>query len=175
MRGSNILGRFDDKYEVKSNRHGISQDLQRPVGQSVNWHMFNPTASVVDPIYDVGDSTGGRVWDAPIVIPVVNAYVFQSEMHQNDRGFYTIDTLRLFINYDDVVRYIPSLDADPDQRVKDRVDFRGQMYTPNRVFPRGQISMDYTMLTVDLTQVKDEEMVNDVLTASQIIYPEDDV
>jgi len=36
------------------------------------------------------------------------------------------------------------------------------MYTPNRIFPKGQVNMDYTMLTVDLTQVKPEEQVNDI-------------
>ena len=83
-------------------------------------------------------------------------------MYQNDRGLYTVDTLRLFINYDDVIRFIPTLDSQPDTHLKDRVEYRGQIYAPNRVFPKGQINMDYTVLTVDLTQVKPEEIVNDI-------------
>jgi hypothetical protein len=154
-------------------RKGTSRDLQRPVGQFVEWYLYNPDETNVDQVYDVGAPTGGRVWNAPVRLPVVNAYVFQSEMYQNDRGFYTVDTLRLFVNYDDVIRFIPTLDSDPDARIKDRVKFRSQTYVPNRVFPRGQIDMDYMMLMVDLTQVKDEEMVNDVFTPSEIIYPED--
>ena len=162
MRGSNSIGRFDQEFEVKSIRHGISQDLQRPVGQNVQWFVYDEAATTVDDIYDVGSPDGGRVWKAPFELPVINAYVFQNEMYQNDRGFYTVDTLRLFINYDDVIRHIPTLDSEPDQHLKDRVEFRGQLYSPNRVFPRGQIQLEYMALTVDLTQVKSEEQVNDI-------------
>lgn len=161
MRGGNVLGRFDSEFEVKSIRSGITQDLQRPVGQIVQWFLYDESQSTVDPIYDVGAQTGGRVWLKPFDLPVVNAYVFQNEIYQNDRGFYAVDTLRLFVNYDDVVRFIPTLDSDPDRHIKDRVVFRGQIYTANRIFPRGQINYDYMVLTVDLTQVKPEEQVND--------------
>ena len=162
MRGRNTLGRFDPELEVKSIRHGVTQDLQAPVGQFVGWRVFNPEATVTDEIYDVGSSTGGRVFNRAINMPVVNAYVYQNELFQNDRGFYTVDTLRLWVNYDDIVRFLPTLDADPDRHLKDRVEFRGQMYVPTRVFPRGQINMDYMMLMVDLSQVKPEEQVNDI-------------
>lgn len=162
MRGSNVLGRFDPEYEIKSIRSGISQDLQRPVGQSVLWRVYDETAVVVDDTYDIGSRAAGRSWKAAINLPVVNAYIFQNEMYQNDRGFYTVDTLRLFVNYDDVTRYLPDLDANPDQHLKDRIEFRDQTYVPNRVFPRGQVQMDYAILTVDLTQVKPEEMINDI-------------
>ena len=161
MRGGNVLGRFDPEFETTSIRSGITQDLQRPVGQHVSWMLFNAAASTTDEIYDVGAQTGGRVWDPPFELPVVNAYVFQNEIYQNDRGFYAVDTLRLFINYDDVVRFIPDLTDDPDKHIKDRAIFRDQIYAANRIFPRGQINYDYMVLTVDLTQVKPEEQVND--------------
>ena len=162
MRGSNTVGRFDPEYEVKSIRAGITQDLQRPVGQEVLWYLFDSVATKGDPVYDVGASDGGRVWKKPFSMPVINAYIFQNEMYPNDRGMYTVDTLRLFINYDDVNRLLPTLDSQPDVHLKDRIGLRGQMYAPNRVFPKGQINLDYMALTVDLTQVKDEEMVNDI-------------
>lgn len=162
MRGSNVLGRFTSEFEVKSIREGIAQDLQATVGQDVLWRLFDTAATVIDDVYDVGASSGGRSWKKGFALPVVNAYVFQNEMYQNDRGLYTVDTLRLFINYDDVIRFIPTLDSQPDTHLKDRVEYRGQMYAPNRVFPKGQINMDYTVLTVDLTQVKPEETVNDI-------------
>jgi hypothetical protein len=162
MRGNNVIGRFDQELEVKSIRHGITQDLQVPTGQTVDWYRFDSAATTVDRIYDVGSSTGGRKWKKPFTLPVVNAYVFQNEIYQNDRGFYAVDTLRLFVNYDDVIRFIPTLDSDPDQHIKDRCKFRGQMYMANRIFPRGQVQYDYVVLTVDLTQVKTEEQVNDI-------------
>ena len=163
MRGTNPLGRFDAEYEVKSIRAGISRDLQVPVGQSVKWYFYDSVSSQSDPIYDVGSNDGGRVWLDPITVPVVNAFIYQAEQFQNDRGFYTVDTLRIVINYDDVLRYIPSLDIQPDIHLLDRVEFRGSLYTPNRVFPKGQIGYEYMGLLVEATQVKPEEQVNDIL------------
>lgn len=162
MRGGNVLGRFDPEYEIKSIRAGISQDLQRPVGQSVRWRLYDDTATEVDDVYDIGSRAAGRSWKAPITLPVINAYVFQNEQYFNDRGLYMVDTLRLYVNYDDVIRHLPTLDASPDVHIKDRVEFRDQTYVPNRIFPRGQVTWDYMALMVDLTQVKPEEMINDI-------------
>lgn len=161
MRGTHPMGRFDAEYEVKSMRRGISRDLQVPAGQTVNWYFYDPVASESDPVYDVGSNEGGRVWKDPIAVPVVNAFIYQADQYQNDRGFYTVDTLRVVINYDDVIRFIPSLDAQPDIHLLDRVEFRGTLYTPNRIFPKGQIGYEYMGLLVEATQVKPEESVND--------------
>lgn len=162
MRGSNIIGRFDSEMEVKSIRHGINQDLQRPVGQFVLWFPFDATETVTDDVYDVGAQSGGRAFAKPFMVPVVNAYVYQDELFDNDRGFYQVDTLRLWVNFDDIAVLLPNLDNNPDAYLRDRVEFRGQRYVPNRVLPRGQVDYDYMVLMVDCTQVKPEEEVNDV-------------
>lgn len=161
MRGTHALGRFDAEYEVKSIRTGISRDLGRPVGQFVDWYRYDTVNSASDPVYDVGSNSTGRVWHAPVRIPVVNAFTFQANQFQNDRGFYTVDTLRIVINYDDVIRFIPSLDEAPDQHLLDRIFYRDQFFTPNRVFPKGQIGYEFMGLLVEATQVKPEEQVND--------------
>lgn len=162
MRGTNALGRFDAEYEVKSIRAGISRDLQIPVGQYVEWYLYDATASDADPVYDVGASSGGRVWKSPFRIPVVNSMIYQSQQFQNDRGFYTVDTLRIVINYDDVVRFIPTLEIQPDTHLLDRIGYRGQLFVPNRVYPKGQIGFEYMGMLVEGTQVKPEEQVNDI-------------
>lgn len=162
MRGSNVIGRFDPEMEVKSIRHGINQDLQVPVGQSVLWWKFDASATTTDDVYDVGSPSGGRAFMSPLTVPVVNAYIFQDQLFDNDRGFYQVDTLRMWINFNDIAVLLPDLEANPDTHLRDRVEFRGQRYTPTRVFPRGQVDYDYMVLMVDCTQVKPEEEVNDV-------------
>lgn len=162
MRGSNVVGRFDPELEVKLIRQGINQDLQVPVGQSVLWMRFDAAATTTDDVYDVGSPSGGRVFMKPLVVPVVNAYVYQDELFDNDRGFYQVDTLRLWVNYNDIAVLLPTLESNPDNHLRDRIQFRGQRYTPNRVLPRGQVDYDYMVLMVDCTQVKPEEEVNDV-------------
>jgi hypothetical protein len=171
MRGTHGIGRFDPEYEVKSIRSGISRDLQVPAGQFVLWQVFDPQASAADPVYATGGTDGGRVFAAAVKMPVINAFIYQGEQYMNQRGFYTVDTLRLIINYDDVIRYLPSLDRNPDQHLKDRIVFRGSMFQPTMVFPKGQIGYDYMGLTVDATQVKTEEQVYDTYQES-VLEPE---
>lgn len=162
MRGGNALGRFDAEYETHSIWDGISRELARPVGQDVKWYRYSDSESTVHPVYDVGSPTGGRVFRDPITFPVTNAYVTQGQQFDNDRGMYMVDIMRLFINYEDVMREFPSLLTAPDEFIKDRIIFRGQAYVPNRVNPRGQVAYDYMTLTIDLIQVKPEESYNDV-------------
>jgi hypothetical protein len=176
MRGSNVIGRFDPELEVKSIRTGINQDLQVPVGQSVLWRRFDASSTSTDDVYDVGSPSGGRVFKKPFIVPVVNAYVYQDELFDNDRGFYQIDTLRLWVNFNDIAVLLPNLDNNPDDYLRDRVEFRGQRYVPNRVLPRGQVDYDYMVLMVDCTQVKPEEEVNDIYTAfdpdNEYVWPQ---
>jgi len=161
VRGNNALGRFDGEFETHSIWDGISRDLQRPVGQRVFWYRYDPTQTEVHPVYDVGSPDGGRAYKAPVALPVINALVTQGQQFDNDRGLYMVDVLRLFVNYDDVQRELPGLTTNPDIYIKDRVIFRNGVYAPNRINPRGQVGYDYMTLTVDLVQLKPEELYND--------------
>jgi hypothetical protein len=49
-------GRFDTDYETKDIHDAITKDLTNPVGTSVQWYVWNNTATDVDPIYDVGSN-----------------------------------------------------------------------------------------------------------------------
>jgi hypothetical protein len=49
-------GRFDTDFETSEIHDGITKDLTNPVGTSVQWFVWNGTATNVDPIYDVGSN-----------------------------------------------------------------------------------------------------------------------
>lgn len=168
MRGIRAMGRFDPEFEVKSIRAGITRDLQIPAGQWVLWQVFDPEASQADPVYSTGNDQVGRVFKPAVRVPVVNAFIYQGEQFMNQRGFYTVDTLRLVINFDDVIRFLPGLDSHPDAHLKDRIIFRNEMFQPTRVFPKGQIGYEYMGLTVDAAQVKVEEQVYDTYEESPV-------
>lgn len=162
MRGQDPLGRFTPEYEVWSIKYGIAQDLQVPAGQSILWYRYDPYSTVVDPVYDVGDSSGGRRWVEPFEVPVINAYIAQGETYQNERGLYTVDQLTIVINLRDVERLLPDLITDPDLRLRDRLGFRDEVFEVTRIYPKGQVRYHYTALRIDAVQVKPGEIVNDV-------------
>ena len=79
----------------------------------------------------------------------------------NQRGFYVADTLRLVINVGDAQRLLPSLITDSNQHIKDRIVYRGQVWIPTRVLPRGSFGYRWAVVTVDCNQMNPEELVND--------------
>jgi capsid protein len=59
------------------------------------------------------------------------------------------------------MQLLPSLVAEPSGHIKDRIIFRGQVFVPTRVLPRGSFGYNYAVLTVDCNQVNSDELVND--------------
>jgi hypothetical protein len=175
MRGENRQGRFSIPYEHQSIISGTSTELVHTVGTSVQWWIYDQGNSVIDPIYDVGSSSGtGRLWKTPLTIPVVNAHLEQGVTVQNDRGFYNTDQLTIIINVDVIedrlnfyganANNIPELgnvEVNPDAYLRDRIVFRDEVFTPVRVLPEGIIQNNYTLLRIQCNQVNPEELVND--------------
>jgi hypothetical protein len=173
MRGERVEGRFNVQHERGSIISGTSKEVVRTVGYDIEWWFYSSSTSVVDPIYDVGNNSGGRRWDGPHAIPVVNAALFQGVTVQGDRGFYNTDVLRVTINMDVIdgsslsgsdsqiipeLRYLPT---NPDSYLRDRIIFRNQVFTPKQIFAKGIITDDYTLFSIDCNQVNAEEMIND--------------
>jgi hypothetical protein len=188
MRGGNEAAdrhtRFGLDYETKSMYEGIAEDLGGTIGVTVDWFRWNNAyftenvTEIVDDIYDVGSSTEGegRRWVAPIKMPAVMAQLIRSTNTMNERGFYVTDTLRLVINGGDAIRLLPSLVGDdPNQHIRDRLIYRGQVFTPTRVLPRGSFGYRWTVVTVDCNEVNPEELVNDPQFQRFALYPAKDL
>jgi hypothetical protein len=183
MRGQKIQGRFDMDYESKSMYESIAEDLGGTVGVEVDWfrwqdyYLENNYADVVDDIYDVSNSgTGkGKRWMLPFKMPVVMAQLIRGTNIMNERGYYVADTLRLVMNVGDVQRMMPDMITDPNKHIKDRVLYRGGVFVPTRVIPRGSFGNRWAVVTVDCNQVNPEELVNDpqfqTLAAPSIVDP----
>lgn len=169
MRGLKLQGRFSIDYESKSMKEGISEDLGKPVGQKVDWfrwqeyYLTENYENIVDDIYDVSSSvaSAGRRWMLPFKMPVVMAQVIRGTNVMNERGFYVTDTLRLVVNVGEVERLLPSLLTESNAHIKDRIVYRGGVYVPTRVLPRGAYEYEWAVVTIDCNQVNSEELVND--------------
>lgn len=169
MRGNRVEGRFKIDFETMSMDEGMVDELRLPVGTTVDWWLWNPAAldsnylSYVDPIYDVSNQTEnlGRRWDEPFDMPVILAQQIRGQNVMNERGFYTVDTLRLVIAVDDINRLVPDIIPNPNAHIKDRIIFQNGVFVPTRVNPRGRYKERYSVVTIDCNQVNSEELVND--------------
>ena len=148
---------------------GITEDLGGTVGTEVDWWQWSDSyleanyTDIVDDVYDVSSSVigKGRIWQSPIKVPVVMAQLIRSTNVMNERGFYVSDTLRLVINIDTIVEYVPDVLANPSNHIKDRIIYRGEVFVPTRVLPRGAFGFRYAVATIDCNQMNSEELVND--------------
>jgi hypothetical protein len=176
MRGERIEGRFSVDSERSSIISGITKEVVRMVGNDIDWWFYDPTNTVIDTIYDVGASTygGGLQWIGPIRVPTVNATIDQGPSVQNERGFYNTDQLTITLNMDVIYKgtdlkgsksaTIPQLsqiEINPDNYLRDRIVYRNEVFTPTQVFPRGLLTQEYTLITIQCEQVNAEELVND--------------
>jgi hypothetical protein len=169
MRGGKLEGRFSIDYEAQSMYEGISEDLGGLVGMKVDWwkwsdeYLLQNYTTVVDDIYDVSSSSTstGRRWEDPIKFPVVMAQFVRGTNIMNQRGFYVADTLRLVINVGDVNELMPTILYNSNSHIKDRIVYRGEVFVPTRVLPRGAFEQRWAVVTVDCNQVNPEELVND--------------
>lgn len=176
MRGENRQGRFNIDHERQSIISGTTKELVEITGNMIDWWFFDEDNTDIDPIYDVGSDVvgGGRKWIGPLRLPTVNATIEQGMTVQSDRGFYNTDVLMLTLNMD-IIRDSGSLlganaatrprldkiETNPDHYLKDRVVYRGQVFSPRKVYPRGLITDKYTLITIQCNQVNAEELVND--------------
>lgn len=170
MRGGGAdNGRFSIDYEAKSMYEGIGEELGGTVGVEVDWlrwqnyYLNDNYDTIADDIYDVSSSVAGegRRWMLPFKMPVVMAQFVRGTNVMNERGYYVTDTLRLVMNVGDVQRMIPSLLTDSNNHIKDRIVYRGEVFVPTRVLPRGSFGYRWAVVTVDCNQVNPEELVND--------------
>jgi hypothetical protein len=168
--GTDENSRFSIGYEAKSIYEGIAEDVGGTVGVDIEWfrwqeyYLEDNYENIVDDIYDVSSSTPGtgRRWMLPFKMPALMAQLIRSTNVMNERGFYVTDTLRLVLSAGDAMRMLPSLVGEnPNQHIKDRILYRGQVFTPTRVVPRGHFGYKWAVVTVDCNEVNPEELVND--------------
>lgn len=167
--GTDVNSRFNIDYEAKSIYEGMAEELGGTVGVEVDWMRWSNSylednyTTVVDDIYDVSSAVPGqgKRWALPFKMPVIMAQFVRGTNIMNDRGFYVADTLRLVLNAGDVQRLVPSILTDSNSHIKDRIIYRGEVFVPTRVLPRGSFGYRWAVVTVDCNQVNPEELVND--------------
>jgi hypothetical protein len=163
MRASIPGGRFSVPYEMDSYSLGIDEELQRTVGGELPWWRFDPDVTGVDEVYTTGSDveSGGRRFKTPRALKYIVAQIFQGQTVQSDRGFYNADNLRLTVNMADFIRVFPDIVPETDSFLRDRAVFNGKAFRPTRVYLRGRVTDRYTIVTMDLVEVKGEELLHD--------------
>lgn len=144
---------------------GISA-YQGEVGQDIVWFSFDTAEAAADDetdIYDEGTAANPRRWKAGIKIPVYSIIREEGAEVPSGEGFYTVDTIHFSALLEQLKqRGLPNV-YDAQSKLFDRIVWDGMVWEIRRYQIQGRLAARNleTVVGIDATRVKSEEMVND--------------
>lgn len=157
-------GRFSVDYETAEIYEGL-RDWQRWTGDKFNYFRFAYDQSSVDPVYGESNSNNGRIYFGPNLMPALHVIHVEGDNQNGVDGFYYNDEAHITLSFDQINRLgigAASLITQTQEYLKDRFEYRGKIYRVTNIQILGQIQRKPIIITIDGTQVKPEEMVNDI-------------
>lgn len=162
-------GRFSVDFETSEIYRGL-RDWQRWTGDQIYYYRFAYDQSSVDPVY--GEATGplGRVYFGPNNIPALHVVHIEGDNDNTEQGFYYNDRAHVTLSFDQLKRLgLDKLDLNTQNYLKDRFVYDTKVFRVTSVQILGQIQQRDIIVGIDATQVKPDEMVNDVQFAQYAI------
>ncbi|MCA1784091.1 MAG: hypothetical protein ABR616_09695 [Dermatophilaceae bacterium] len=150
------MTRFGIAYELDSIDSGLATE-QGEWGVTLQWYRWDPE-SPVDDVYDVGDP---RQWGPPIDVPVQFALLMEGSHIYADRGLKAVNTLAFALSQDvfrDRLGWGEELDRGRFHQkfLKDRVSYRGQVFTIDSLEPSGNLSGQDVMISGGGREVRED-------------------
>lgn len=131
-------------------------------GDWIDYYRYNEAATQVDDIYDEA-AYPGRIYYPPVRIPVLHVTLIPGENQNTDMGFYYNDTLHIICAFDQFTTTgMDYADVEEGNYLKDRVYYNQKVFRTLTMAPSGKIQERPTMITIDCTQLKPDELVDDV-------------
>lgn len=165
-------GRFSVDFETSEIYRGL-RDWQRWTGDDVYYYRFAYDQSNNDPVY--GEATGplGKVYFGPNLLPALHVMHIEGGNDNTEQGFYYNDRAHLTMSFDQLKRAgLDKVDLNTQNYLKDRFVYDTKVFRVTSVQVLGQIQKKDIIVAIDATQVKPDEMVNDVQFA-QYATPND--
>jgi hypothetical protein len=156
-------GRFDTEYEIAQIEGAVRGFQGSQVEDSVEYFRFDKADSSTHDIYDEGFGVG-LVFHPSVDLPVLHATHTEGGQGQgeNDSGFYYGDTIYVTTSYDIFTRTgMTQADVHHERYLKDRILYDGLIFRVQSINITGQINEQDTMVSIEGTQVKPDEMAND--------------
>lgn len=141
--------------------YGAMRGWRDVSGDWVDYFKYDASATLVDDIYD--EAVGkGRVYKLAVRIPVLHVTLTPGDNQNTDMGFYYNDTLTIVCAFDQFVRTgMDYADVQQGNYLKDRVYYNQKVFRVLSMTPRGKIQERPTMVAIECTQLKPDELVDD--------------
>lgn len=155
-------GRFSVDFETSSIYGGL-RDWQRWTGDTIYYYRFSFDQSTVDPTYGESTAPLGRVYFGPNLIPALHVVHIEGDNDNTEDGFYFNDRAHVTLSFDQLKRLgLDRMDINTQNYLKDRLVYDGKVFRVTSFQILGQIQQKDIIVAIDATEVKPDEMVNDV-------------
>lgn len=162
------MARLDDKRGRFNNDQATDSILQGLRGYAENngdwlwYYRFDPLSTLMDDVYDEAVS-GGLKYLAPVRVQCVHITHVEGGNEDSELGFYYNDDLDATIAFDLFVQAGMTLaDIATGNYIKDRVVYDRKPFAVKQLAVQGQIQERDIMIGLSATQLKPDELVNDV-------------
>ena len=154
-------GRFDVNKETNEIQEALRGHQGAQVGDAVLWFRFESEASVTNDVYDEGSGVG-RVFRPPVPVPTLHVTHNEGSTENRDTGFYFNDDLHFTASLSQVARTgLTFADISHQSYLKDRVQYDNKLFRITNIQVLVQIQQRDLILSVEATQLKPDELVND--------------
>lgn len=153
-------GRFTADYETNE-IHGATRGWQSEFGDQILYYRYWGEQSEVHDIWT--EPTGvGRVWHPPHEVPVLHATHVEGRVEDRAQGLYYNDDLYVTASYDQLRKIgFTEMDLTHQSYLRDRIVYDFRVFRVTRIQVLGQIQRRDAVVSIEGTQVKPDEMLND--------------
>lgn len=154
-------GRFNVNFETDQINAAL-RGWEYGNGDQIDYYRFQAEKTQVNDVYDEGYGIG-RVFDGPFTLDVLHAIHQEGANENTDTGFYFNDDLHVSAVYNVLMRLgLTSMDLDTGGYLKDRIVYDNKVFRVTNIQILGQIQRRDIICAIDATQVKPDELANDL-------------
>lgn len=154
-------GRFSADYEMSQIADAL-RGWQTAFGDNVLYYRYWGSESQVHNIWD--EATGvGRVWHPPHEIEVLHVTRIEGSAEDRAHGLYYNDSIYITAAFHMLTRLgMTELDLQHQTYLRDRLVYDFRVFRVSRLQITGQIQKRDPIVSIEGSQIKPDEMLNDV-------------
>jgi hypothetical protein len=154
-------GRFDADYETNDIQEGL-RGWASEFGDHVLYYRYWGEHSQVHDIWSEAAGVG-RVWHPPDEIEALHVTHTEGGAENREQGQYYNDNLYMTASFEQLKRLgMTEMDLQHQSFLRDRIVYDFRVFQVTRIQVMGQIQRRDVIVSIEGTQVKPDEMLNDV-------------
>ena len=153
-------GKFSADEETRRIFDGM-EGWQSRYGDWINYLRLDKDATTYDDVYnEVTDS--GRIYKPMRRVPAMHVTHVRGANEWNDKGFYVTDDLSAIISFEQFTQCgLIMADIDTNNYAFDRIVYDEKAFRIKEIAIRGKIQTRAIVITINATQLKPDEMIED--------------